>query len=176
MDAIRFDALLSSLSTSPTRRGIARVLAGLTVTGALVPWFGVAGTDAKKKKRKKKKKKKAVTPPPCIPNCAGKACGDNGCGGSCGDCGTCRQCDNGTCKVALDGEPCSSGSCVSGVCEACGRGGMTCCEGGVCFLGECTIAEFCAVCGGEGQVCCFEMGCDDGLQCSLVNATFRCIL
>jgi formylglycine-generating enzyme required for sulfatase activity len=30
---------------------------------------------------------------PCIPDCTGKECGDDGCGGSCGDCGTLVVCD-----------------------------------------------------------------------------------
>ena len=34
----------------------------------------------------------------CVPDCAGKACGDNGCGGSCGDCGAGEVCkDSGAC-------------------------------------------------------------------------------
>ena len=34
----------------------------------------------------------------CTPNCAGKACGDNGCGGSCGNCPGGQQCNaNGQC-------------------------------------------------------------------------------
>ncbi len=36
---------------------------------------------------------------PCVPNCAGKECGDDGCGGSCGDCDTAagETCQNGVC-------------------------------------------------------------------------------
>lgn len=33
----------------------------------------------------------------CIPNCAGKNCGDDGCGGSCGSCGVGWTCQSGTC-------------------------------------------------------------------------------
>ena len=35
---------------------------------------------------------------PCTPNCAGKACGDDGCGGSCGECGEGYECDEGSCE------------------------------------------------------------------------------
>lgn len=47
---------------------------------------------------------------PCTPNCAGKQCGDDGCGGICGDCPASSIhfiCDNGQCI-----------SCPSGVCSA----------------------------------------------------------
>ena len=33
----------------------------------------------------------------CVPNCAGKSCGDDGCGGSCGTCGSTYTCSSGTC-------------------------------------------------------------------------------
>lgn len=36
--------------------------------------------------------------PPCTPNCAGKDCGDDGCGGTCGTCsGYNEYCDEGRC-------------------------------------------------------------------------------
>ncbi|MBT9557441.1 MAG: hypothetical protein IV100_15480 [Myxococcales bacterium] len=41
----------------------------------------------------------------CTPSCAGKSCGDDGCGGSCGTCGGGEVCDLGTCTVAS----CSAG-------------------------------------------------------------------
>jgi hypothetical protein len=46
--------------------------------GALLGLVGLDLADAKKKKKKKKKK--------CKPTCAGRTCGDDGCGGSCGTC------------------------------------------------------------------------------------------
>ncbi|MGC8926759.1 MAG: hypothetical protein ACP5QK_02425 [Myxococcota bacterium] len=33
----------------------------------------------------------------CIPNCSGKECGDDGCGGSCGDCGSNASCNVNRC-------------------------------------------------------------------------------
>jgi hypothetical protein len=66
----------------------------------------------------------------CVPDCAGRDCGDDGCGGSCGPCeggtcleGTCcmpscgeRKCgDNGcggTCGTCLFGAECVDGACV----------------------------------------------------------------
>ena len=37
----------------------------------------------------------------CTPNCVGKTCGDNGCGGSCGTCGSGQTCTNGSCVASL---------------------------------------------------------------------------
>lgn len=35
--------------------------------------------------------------PSCVPNCAGKTCGSDGCGGSCGTCGFLYTCISGKC-------------------------------------------------------------------------------
>ncbi len=40
----------------------------------------------------------------CTPNCTGKECGSDGCGGSCGTCGTGYYCDSGTCVAGTN--PC----------------------------------------------------------------------
>ena len=40
---------------------------------------------------------------PCTPSCAGKQCGDDGCGGSCGSCGAGQTCIRGTCASATFG-------------------------------------------------------------------------
>jgi hypothetical protein len=37
----------------------------------------------------------------CLPNCTGKECGDDGCGGSCGDCPEGYYCDNGVCVEGI---------------------------------------------------------------------------
>lgn len=37
-------------------------------------------------------------PPTCVPNCGGKNCGSDGCGGSCGNCGTNQICSSGVCS------------------------------------------------------------------------------
>ncbi len=36
---------------------------------------------------------------PCVPNCAGMECGDDGCGGSCGVCGEGLACQAGLCTT-----------------------------------------------------------------------------
>jgi len=45
----------------------------------------------------------------CTPNCIGKQCGDNGCGGSCGICGIGKQCVTGICVSG-----CGDGKCEGG--------------------------------------------------------------
>lgn len=37
--------------------------------------------------------------PTCTPNCAGKTCGDNGCGGLCGECADDEECQSGQCVL-----------------------------------------------------------------------------
>ncbi|TNF31181.1 MAG: hypothetical protein EP329_12765, partial [Deltaproteobacteria bacterium] len=44
----------------------------------------------------------------CIPSCVGRACGDDGCGGSCGTCPG-GVCDGGECTVGCDVAICDSG-------------------------------------------------------------------
>jgi hypothetical protein len=172
MNNDRIDALARSLSAAPSRRGILRALAGLTLGGT---WGFLLNTDdaeAKKKRKKKRKKKKrkenqqkgngATSPPPgatCTPSCAGKACGDDGCGGSCDTCGADETCLSGTCvcasgfKICLgaciaedeccsvdcdDGNPCTTDTCDARTCvhtlladgAPCGGGAQ--CIGGVC--------------------------------------------
>ncbi len=91
--------------------------------------------------------------PLCQPDCVGKQCGDDGCGGSCGTCSDQNVCDGGTCKP--DCTPVNGGwtdwSC--GACSVqCGGGTHTCnrsCTnpapscGGTSCVGEATKNEAC---------------------------------
>ena len=61
----------------------------------------------------------------CIADCAGKACGDDGCGNSCGSCPSGQSCSSsGSCESSGGGSECSS--CLSacsglpGCCSGCG--------------------------------------------------------
>jgi hypothetical protein len=91
----------------------------------------------------------------CIPDCDGRACGDDGCGGTCGSCGANETCNptTGACASAAcpmntdecDGDmtvACETDLLTSPVhCGACGRG----CPGDVdapagCAGGACTLA------------------------------------
>jgi len=66
----------------------------------------------------------------CVPDCTGKQCGDDGCGGSCGECQeTQHECQNGQCVCVPDcsgGNECGSNGCgaMCGVCS----GGKVCAE------------------------------------------------
>ena len=45
--------------------------------------------------------------PACVPDCAGRQCGDDGCGGSCGTCGSGYYCSGGSCIEGSCTEDCS---------------------------------------------------------------------
>lgn len=73
----------------------------------------------------------------CTPACAGKVCGDDGCGGLCGTCPeSAAACDNGTCVDACKPTPllCKTNQCgpdsCGGSCGSCGAGAN--CAGGKC--------------------------------------------
>jgi hypothetical protein len=69
----------------------------------------------------------------CRPDCSGRECGDDGCGGSCGEC--------------LGGDDCSpTGHCCVPDCDGRVCGGDGC--GGSC--GECDLSEFCI---DDGRAC-----------------------
>jgi hypothetical protein len=90
----------------------------------------------------------------CVPNCAGRQCGDDGCGngGTCGSCPPGQTCDatTGTCqgRVTCSAQNCPNGCCdAAGICQpgntaqACGAGGAACapCSGPdtICRDGQC---------------------------------------
>ena len=63
-------------------------------------------------------------PGPCAPDCAGKACGDDGCGGSCGACPAGEACKNFQCvgcNPDCAGKACGDDGC-GGSCGACQAG------------------------------------------------------
>jgi agmatine/peptidylarginine deiminase len=71
-------------------------------------------------------------PKACVPDCNGKDCGDNGCGGSCGNCTDGKTCSNFKCegcKPACSGKECGDNGC-GGTCGECKNGGT--CENGIC--------------------------------------------
>jgi hypothetical protein len=84
------------------------------------------------------------TDPGCTPQCAGKTCGDDGCGGTCGTCQNGQSCENGSC-VGGGGGPCTptcnNRNCgddgCGGVCGTC-PDGQSCSGGGVCGFGSST--------------------------------------
>ncbi|MFC1610422.1 PKD domain-containing protein [Myxococcota bacterium] len=75
----------------------------------------------------------------CTPDCVGKECGDDGCGGSCGSCADPFLCQSGTCECPEGLEDCS-GTCVDlqtndDHCGDCDNG---CNTDAVCILGVCS--------------------------------------
>ena len=68
----------------------------------------------------------------CVPDCAGKICGDDGCGGTCGTCsGALTACSAGLCTCPAGSQVCS-GFCVPDSCEGGSLDGCNCsCSTGV---------------------------------------------
>lgn len=131
MDGKRFDHVTRALHSAAPRRGIL----GLMLGGG-VGLLGLTETQAKRRK-KRKKKGKGSPPVACTPACQGKACGDDGCGGSCGGCGAV--------------------SCMAGACSCAGQPDLTNCGGGKqCSGGVCATPPTCGV---------FPDGCDSPLDC-----------
>lgn len=116
--------------------------------------------------------------PTCTPQCSGRLCGDNGCGGVCGVCNDGNDCTNdvcneetGTCSAtnyvtgtACDdgffctvGEYCTAGTCGNGTAKSC-QDEATPCQTGYCNenTNACEFEDF-----ADGQ------SCDDGLYCTV---------
>jgi hypothetical protein len=68
----------------------------------------------------------------CESDCAGKMCGDDGCGGSCGECPTDSYCDNGQCQNCVPN--CAGKSCGD---DGCGGSCGGCDSGWDCVSGTC---------------------------------------
>jgi formylglycine-generating enzyme required for sulfatase activity len=104
----------------------------------------------------------------CTPQCDGKVCGDDVCGGSCGDCGNCGEdCVDGNCSFTnCDGKECGNNGC-GGSCGDCTEP-LDECVGGICVCEPTCTGKQCGSdgCGGS----CGE--CDDS-TCS--EEHFACI-
>ena len=66
----------------------------------------------------------------CVPDCSGKDCGDNGCGGSCGTCPEGVPCEDGVCACvpACSGKECGDDGC-GGSCGTCPMVAPDCVDG-----------------------------------------------
>lgn len=70
----------------------------------------------------------------CTPSCAGKSCGDDGCGGLCGSCGPGMECTNGSCCTP----DCSGKTCgFDGCSDVCGK----CADDQACINGACSVDQ-----------------------------------
>jgi hypothetical protein len=102
----------------------------------------------------------------CTPDCSGRGCGDNGCGGDCGTCPLGQSCaPDGTCDTvcvpSCDGRECGDDGC-GGDCGHCGLG-ATCSDAGQCE-GDCSADCDGRVCGDDG--CDGSCGdCEGALAC-----------
>ena len=110
--------------------------------------------------------------PPCVPDCAGKSCGSDSCGGICGTCGDKAYCDGvgqciGICAPECDGKACGGDGC-GGQCGLCANG-QTCSSAGQC-VGACVPdcnGKACGDdgCGGQCGLCADDAYCDGAGQC-----------
>lgn len=89
----------------------------------------------------------------CSPNCTGKDCGDDGCGGSCGSCD--------------DGADCTTDSCTaSGACLF-SPNATTCDDGDPCTIDACQVTDGCthvSECSDTNKSVCTPTG--GGVECS----------
>lgn len=94
--------------------------------------------------------------PSCVPNCAGRECGEDGCSGSCGECSSSEVCTaDGQCQTSSP--DCGDGQCAAS--ESCADCPVDC--GDCCGDGVCNVAynETCVSCSGD-------CGCESGEVCS----------
>jgi parallel beta-helix repeat protein len=68
----------------------------------------------------------------CTPDCSGKNCGDDGCGGSCGTCSGGQTCVSGVCTGCTP--DCTGKNCGD---DGCGGSCGTCSGGQICNIGTC---------------------------------------
>ncbi len=103
----------------------------------------------------------------CTPQCAGKTCGSDGCGGSCGTCAmgeTCSLSSQCGCTPSCTGKQCGPDGC-GGVCGTC-AGGQVCSAAGACACVPNCAGRTCGSdgCGGTcGPACPTGQFCNNGL-------------
>ncbi len=111
----------------------------------------------------------------CVPDCAGKSCGDDGCGGTCG---ACTSEPNTACHQGQCVDPCvpSPIACLVSVCgdDGCGGSCGSCPDGSECTSGACEAvvvppapSSCVGRCGGVAPAGCYCVsGCEaDGSCC-----------
>lgn len=120
----------------------------------------------------------------CAPQCAGRECGADGCGGTCGDCAEGVDCDNGLCAACVpqcDDRACGDDGC-DGVCgdcaggQICGRDGQCADAPAACGDDTCDAGEDCANCPADCGLCCGNGACDNGVgeNCATCPADCGC--
>ncbi len=110
----------------------------------------------------------------CIPDCLGKSCGGDGCGGSCGACQDGCSCVNGSCSCI---PTCGDGQCNgTETCDSCALDCGCSVPDEVCDLGTCIPCG--TFCGNYGKSCgtfatCECGGCGCGQVCSAGQCIFN---
>ena len=94
----------------------------------------------------------------CVPDCEGRECGDDGCGGECGICPPGESCHNGACGVSCGDGECGDGEDECSCPEDC-SGDCT----GCCSEVECKAGVDVSFCGADGETC---DSCTGGEVCS----------
>jgi len=100
----------------------------------------------------------------CTPNCSGKQCGDNGCGGSCGSCSSTQTCNSSGMCIEKCTPNCSSKVCGS---DGCGGSCGSCTGLDICISGQCQCVQSCS-----GKICGDDNGC--GGRCTLCESGYTC--
>jgi hypothetical protein len=115
----------------------------------------------------------------CEPQCQGRQCGDNGCGGSCGSCTGGTKCSSSFqcvgCLSSSDcksSNPCETGTCSGGSCSLNPVDGGACNGTGTCRNGSCCQPSCVGRCGGDDNGCggrcadpCSGKKCTNGVCC-----------
>ena len=123
----------------------------------------------------------------CVPQCGGKTCGPDGCGGSCGSCKASEFCDakGGTCKLkcapgCTDGDACTVNDKCEG--DSCvGTPTTACDDKNVCTTDSCVDDKGKASCKNlangmkcdDGDACTADDGCEGG-SCGAGTVTSSC--
>ncbi len=116
----------------------------------------------------------------CTPQCTGKQCGDNGCGGICGTCCSDQSCLSGQCVGGLGCEGTDKAGCDGCLCEECVCGmDAYCCNGQWDDICATECLEQCGGCATEGDCTgkeCGSDGCDSGTICGDCLGDEECVL
>jgi hypothetical protein len=168
MDGQRFDRLARLLGQPSSRR----VILGLALGGGMGMLIEPREIYAKKRHRRghKHHHHHQHKPSACEPDCTGKECGSDGCGGSCGTCAgdaICQQeegicfcagdiCDD-VCRASCGTElrdPLTCGCCKANGDSCVDEGSRSCCSG-VCPFDTCLGRE-------TDDQCEFDAQCSSG--------------
>lgn len=175
LDGSAFDTLTRSLLAGASRRRLAGMLGALGL--------GVLGTGLTTEAKRKHKKHKKRTKPSCTPQCAGKTCGDDGCGASCGACSSGQTCQDGTCACVPEPQSTTCGGQCATKTNNCGQsvtcsclGTRTCLSNGTCAqlcTSNADCPSSCSGCGGQltdpQRYCLYEAACVNLATCDTTN-------